>query len=41
MATRGTQWVARRSIDLIPYLLFIAAREAMIAPRERTQPVTE
>jgi lysophospholipase L1-like esterase len=27
MATRGTAWVMRRSVDLIPYLLFITARE--------------
>jgi hypothetical protein len=34
MATKGTSWCLRRSIDLIPYLLFTAAREALIEPRE-------
>jgi lysophospholipase L1-like esterase len=34
MATKGTKWVLRRSIDLIPYLLFMAAREAVLRPRE-------
>jgi len=34
MATMGTRWVLRRSADLIPYLLFMAAREALIQPRE-------
>ncbi len=34
MATKGTSWFLRRSIDLIPYLLFMAAREALIEPRE-------
>ena len=34
MATKGTGWVLRRSVDLIPYLLFMAAREAVIEPRE-------
>jgi hypothetical protein len=34
MATKGTKWFLRRSIDLIPYLLFMAAREALIAPRD-------
>jgi lysophospholipase L1-like esterase len=38
MATRGTRWVVRRSVDLIPYLLFLAAREALAEQRE--QPVT-
>jgi len=27
MATRGTLWFVRRSIDLIPYMLFLAARD--------------
>jgi len=36
MATKGTSWFLRRSIDLIPYLLFMAAREALIEPREWT-----
>jgi lysophospholipase L1-like esterase len=30
MATRGTAWVLRRSVDLIPYLLFITAREYLL-----------
>jgi hypothetical protein len=34
MATKGTSWCLRRSVDLIPYLLFMAAREALIEPRE-------
>jgi len=34
MATKGTAWFLRRSIDLIPYMLFMAAREALIQPRE-------
>jgi hypothetical protein len=34
MATKGTSWCLRRSIDLIPYLLFMAAREAVTEPRE-------
>jgi hypothetical protein len=34
MATKGTSWCLRRSIDLIPYLLFMAAREALTEPRE-------
>jgi lysophospholipase L1-like esterase len=38
MATRGTRWVVRRSVDLIPYLLFLAAREALAEQPER--PVT-
>src|SRR3984957_15869125 len=33
MATKGTSWCLRRSIDLIPYLLFMAAREALVEPR--------
>lgn len=37
MATRGTRWVVRRSVDLIPYLLFMAAREAVLAPGEWTR----
>jgi lysophospholipase L1-like esterase len=36
MATMGTKWVLRRSVDLIPCLLFMAAREALIQPREWT-----
>jgi lysophospholipase L1-like esterase len=38
MATRGTRWVLRRSVDLIPYLLFMAAREAVVQPREWIEP---
>jgi lysophospholipase L1-like esterase len=34
MATRGSRWLARRSVDLIPYLLFLAAREALAQPPE-------
>jgi len=34
MATKGTKWFLRRSIDLIPYLLFMAAREALIRPKD-------
>ncbi|MFZ2047759.1 MAG: hypothetical protein WAV12_27480, partial [Trebonia sp.] len=34
MATKGTKWFLRRSVDLIPYLLFMAAREALTAPRD-------
>jgi hypothetical protein len=33
MATKGTSWCLRRSVDLIPYLLFMAAREALTEPR--------
>jgi lysophospholipase L1-like esterase len=35
MATKGTSWCLRRSIDLIPYLLFMAAREALAEPAQR------
>jgi len=38
MATKGTKWFLRRSIDLIPYMLFMAAREALVEPREWTAP---
>jgi hypothetical protein len=34
MATRGTRWVLRRSVDLIPYMMFMAAREALTEQRE-------
>jgi hypothetical protein len=34
MATKGTRWFLRRSVDLIPYMLFIAAREALVEQRE-------
>ncbi len=34
MATQGTKWFLRRSVDLIPYMFFMAAREALVPPRE-------
>jgi hypothetical protein len=34
MATKGTRWFLRRSVDLIPYMLFMAAREALAESRE-------
>jgi hypothetical protein len=34
MATKGTRWFLRRSVDLIPYMLFMAAREALVEPSE-------
>jgi lysophospholipase L1-like esterase len=34
MATKGTGWVLRRSVDLIPYMAFMAAREALTEQRE-------
>jgi hypothetical protein len=34
MVTQGTRWFLRRSVDLIPYMLFMAAREALVPPRE-------
>ena len=34
MATKGTRWFVRRSVDLIPYMLFMAAREAFAEQRE-------
>jgi len=34
MATKGTKWFLRRSIDLIPYLFFMAAREWLVPPKE-------
>ena len=34
MATKGTRWFLRRSVDLVPYLLFMAAREALIRPKD-------
>ena len=37
MATKGTKWFLRRSVDLIPYMLFMAAREALVQPREWRQ----
>jgi hypothetical protein len=39
MATKGTRWFLRRSVDLIPYMLFMAAREALTAPREWPAPL--
>jgi hypothetical protein len=36
MVTRGTRWFLRRSVDLIPYMLFMAAREALVEPGEWT-----
>jgi lysophospholipase L1-like esterase len=33
MATKGTAWFLRRSVDLIPYMLFMAAREALVGPK--------
>jgi lysophospholipase L1-like esterase len=38
MATKGTRWMIRRSVDLIPYMLFMAAREALTEPREWPAP---
>src|SRR6201996_9359120 len=35
MATRGTRWGVRRSVDFIPYLVYLAAREAVTEPRDR------
>jgi lysophospholipase L1-like esterase len=32
MATRGTAWLMRRSVDLVPYLLFITVRDRFMAP---------
>jgi hypothetical protein len=34
MATKGTKWFLRRSVDLIPYLLFMSAREVLIRPKD-------
>jgi hypothetical protein len=34
MATKGTSWFLRRSVDLIPYLFFMAARDALLEPRQ-------
>jgi lysophospholipase L1-like esterase len=34
MATKGTRWLVRRSVDFIPCLLFMAAREALARQRE-------
>ncbi len=34
MATKGTKWFLRRSVDLIPYLLFMAVREWLFVPKD-------
>jgi len=34
MATKGTKWFLRRSVDLIPYLLFMAAREWLFVSKD-------
>jgi lysophospholipase L1-like esterase len=34
MATKGTKWFLRRSVNIVPYLLFLAARETLIHPRD-------
>ena len=34
MATKGTKWFLRRSVDLIPYLLFMAVREWVADPKD-------
>lgn len=34
MATKGTKWFLRRSVDLIPYMLFMAARERLVGPKD-------
>jgi lysophospholipase L1-like esterase len=34
MATKGTEWLLRRSVDLIPYLVFMAVREWLAGPRD-------
>jgi lysophospholipase L1-like esterase len=34
MATKGTKWVLRRSVDLIPYLLFMGFREWLAGPKD-------
>jgi len=36
MATKGTKWVLRRSVDLIPYLIFMAARDWLAPPKDWT-----
>src|ERR1700678_4088686 len=38
MATKGTGWVFRRSVDLIPYMLFMAVRDAVVEQREWSVP---
>jgi lysophospholipase L1-like esterase len=34
MATKGTKWFLRRSVDLIPYLLFMSVREWLAGPQD-------
>jgi len=34
MATKGTKWFLRRSVDLIPYLLFMSVREWLAGPKD-------
>ena len=34
MATKGTKWLLRRSVDLIPYLMFMAVREWLAGPKD-------
>jgi len=34
MATKGTKWFLRRSVDLIPYMLFMAVRERLVGPKD-------
>jgi len=41
MATKGTAWVARRSTDLVPYLLAMAAAEMLGSARRGSHVVGE
>jgi lysophospholipase L1-like esterase len=41
MATKGTAWVVRRSTDLVPYLLTMAAAEMLGSARRRARVVGE
>ena len=41
MATKGTAWVVRRSTDLVPYLLAMAAAEMLGSARGRSRVVSE
>lgn len=41
MATKGTAWVLRRSTDLVPYLLAMAAAEMLGSARRRSRVVGE
>jgi lysophospholipase L1-like esterase len=34
MATKGTKWFLRRSVDLIPYMLFMSVREWLAGPKD-------